>query len=195
MKRMFSVRAPALVVAVTLFASLAHAQDGWSTPEAEPPAAAPAPAQSREGTLTSVLVAVEVGYARQSLYATPIDACDASLVIGADLGDLSAGVVLEATPGVTQEGLHTYGGSVGGFVEGRIGRVRIGGGLHLGVVGVTRITDGGDLTGASAGLFVRASVDLIPIAERSAVYFVGKAGMDDVGTVLTSVSIGLGVRF
>lgn len=82
------------------------------------------------------------------------------------------------------------------LVEGHVGRFRGGAGARFGAIGIDRVTRRAALEALDAGLFARASLDLIPFHEgRSAFFLVGKASVDTVGTTLFGASVGLGVRF
>jgi hypothetical protein len=184
------VAAPVFVACV-LSARSARAQEGGAI-VIEEPAAAAAPGEPH---LNEAIVGFDVGYARESLYSTPINALDFSLSLGGDFGHLSAGAILEVTPGWTREGLDTLGVSLGGFIEARAGRFRMGGGLRIGRFSVARATYGSDLATASSGMFFRVSFDLIPFGDHGALYLVGKGTLDDVGADLLGATVGLGARF
>jgi hypothetical protein len=191
---LFGWAAPVLVAcALSSSSRSARAQEGGAVVIEEPPATTPAVATGPH--LNEAIVGLDVGYARESLYSTPINALDFSLSLGGDFGHLSAGAILEVTPGWTREGLDTTGVNLGGFIEARLGRFRLGGGLRIGRFSVARATYGSDLATASSGMFFRVSFDLIPFSDHGALYLVGKGTLDDVGAYLLGATVGLGVRF
>jgi hypothetical protein len=85
------------------------------------------------------------------------------------------------------------------LVEGHSDRLRLGGGLRVGVFNVDRATDSGGLFGASGGAYLRAAVDLYRFDEVSgatgAVFLVAKGSADIVGAPLLGLVGGVGVRF
>lgn len=172
----------ALVLATLLVTSSAHAQE-------EP---APVPARPDR-----VFFSLDGGYAYQNLYSTGINAIDFSAVFGGQLSTAFAmAAIAELDRGWTEYGLTTTTLNLGPLFEGHVGRFRFGGGPRLGMLIIDRVTDSNSLSSTSAGLFVRASLDLVTFNEgRGAFFLVGKANTDNVGAGLYGASGGLGVRF
>jgi hypothetical protein len=142
------------------------------------------------------VVSLGGGYSYQSLYGVPIQGVDLEAVLGADTGDLTVGADIEGIVGSTEYGLSTSAMTVGMLAEGHVGRVRIGGGVRLGVYNVNRATDSGSLFASSEGLFARASVDLFSFNEtHDVVFLVAKGSVESVGGRLLGAVGGAGVRF
>ena len=136
------------------------------------------------------------GYSYQILYGVPMQGLDVEAVLGADDGDITIGADIEGIVGSTEYGLSTSAMTVGLLAEGHLGRVRIGGGLRLGVYNINRVTDNGSLFASSEGLYLRASVDLFSLNEANDVVFlVAKGSVDTVGGPLVGAVCGAGVRF
>jgi hypothetical protein len=142
-------------------------------------------------------VFLEGGYALQSLYKVPMTAVDVSASAEHMRDDFAVGVTFDSTIGTTQDGLHTFALTLGPLVEARIDRLRLGGGVRLGMFNASRVTTGGGIFGVSAGAFARFSVDVVDLdaAHTQAIFVVLKGGVDAVGGALYGASLGLGARF
>jgi hypothetical protein len=164
-------------------------QDTAVTVSQSAPSTGPAP-RSR------FVVSLGGGYSYQSLYGVPIQGVDLEAVLGADSGDLTVGADIEGIVGSTEYGLSTSAMTVGILAEGHVGRLRIGGGVRLGVYNVNRATDSGSLFASSEGLYARASVDLFSFNEtHDVVFLVAKGSVESVGGRLLGAVGGAGVRF
>ncbi len=168
----------------------ASGQDAEAAVSISEPATAAAARKSR------FVVSLGAGYSYQSLYGVPIQAGDLEAVLGADFGDFTIGADIEGIVGSTEYGLSTTAMTVGLLAEGHLGRVRIGGGLRLGVYNIDRATDSGSLFASSEGLYVRGSVDLFSFDQaKDVVFLVAKGSVESVGGQLRGGVLGAGVRF
>jgi hypothetical protein len=196
MKGASALVVPALLVPVTAYAQEAPPDDPpvvTSAPVSPSDVPPPEPPPDRAHAFLSL----EGGYAFQSLYGVPMTGADISAAVGAQWSDFAVGGILEASPGSTQDGLQTFGMTLGALFEGRADHFRAGGGLRFGAFNVSRITTNGGLFSLSAGAFARASYDVVDLddAHTQAIFFVVKGSVDTVGAALFGVSGGLGVRF
>lgn len=142
-------------------------------------------------------LSVDGGYALQSLYGIPMSGMGFTGIAGGVMRDTSAGVAFEFLRGWTAAGLQTTNVDFGGYLEQRMDRLHIGGGLRLGTFDVSRITSTSPLLSLSAGIFVRLAYNLVtwgPGADQ-ALYVLGKLSVDSVGGALFGGGLSLGVRF
>ncbi|MGO9836566.1 MAG: hypothetical protein ACLP1X_20400 [Polyangiaceae bacterium] len=191
---------PALLGPVTAYAQEAPPDEPpvvtsapVSPSDMPPPEQPPEPPPDKAHTFLSL----EGGYAFQSLYGVPMTGADVSAAVGARWSDFAVGGILEASPAATQDGLQTFGMTLGALFEGRADHFRAGGGLRVGAFNVSRITTTGGLFSLSAGAFARASYDVVDLddAHTQAIFFIVKGSIDTVGAALFGVNGGLGVRF
>jgi hypothetical protein len=142
------------------------------------------------------LLAVDGGYAVQSLYGIPITGMGFGALLGVTQGDLSLGAAFEFDRGWTEAGLQTTTVDIGGYVEHRIDRLALGGCVRVGTFDVSRVTNTSPLLSTSAGVFLRASYDLVTFGrdDRSALYLLGRASVDTVDAPLYAAGVSLGVR-
>ena len=141
-------------------------------------------------------VSLGAGFAEYKLYGVPITAGALEAVIGGNLGHLTVAADVEGFSGSTQFGLSTNMFTVGMLFAGDFGRFGLGGGLRFGTLNVDRATNTGTLQGLSAGIFMRATFDVVRFADdHDAVYLALKLNTDTVGTALYGVTLGAGVRF
>jgi hypothetical protein len=224
-----------IVLAAVLFAPRAFAQDDrpppLPAPASAPPTQVPPPPlpplvfeanelpdesyiprpppplpEPRRPSIFHLTGGLEGGYARDSLYGTPMNGGALGVYVGGAAPRLTLGVKVDLAYGTTDVGLATLLLTAGLLFEVHLDRVRLGGGVRLGTFDVHRTTIDGWMGGGVLGLYGRASVDLLSFDEaRRAVYVVGQAsadGMvrvdkfnfDGLGPVL-GVTIGAGVRF
>ena len=158
---------------------------------ARPTPVPPPPHQSR------VFGGLELGYAYATLYGISMNAADVSGFAGVDLGSWGIGLQADVMPGQTQGGLDTFAFTLGSMAEAHVERVRIGGGVRLGVFNVTRATTSGSLATATAGIVGRISYDLVRLDDEgdSALFLVAKGSADAAGDALFTVTLGAGARF
>jgi hypothetical protein len=170
-------------------------------PEPEPPPP-PAPPRKRPAVIGSF----DISYGHQAFYDTPIQSVGFSAFVGEERPEgFDGGAIVEVMPGVTREHLHTLTLGIGPLMEARIGHLRLGGGLRLGAFSVTRVSTTGLLYSLTAGVFARASFDLVQFDRgnhQGALYVTAKAGVDVipvdnalVGVSVWTASVGGGVRF
>jgi hypothetical protein len=123
-----------------------------------------------------------------------------SAAIGASLG-AQRGISgwygeMQGNFGSTVHGLTTYQYWAGGSWEGKIDRVHLGLGLHLGVLSIVRATDGTTMSGFGYGGFVFGSVDLYQTEEGHALYLGLRMTLDQVSNnPFYGPSASLGWRF
>lgn len=98
--------------------------------------------------------------------------------------------------GSTVHGLSTYEYWAGASWEGKIDRVHLGLGLHLGLVAIKRATDGTSMSDVGVGGFAFASVDLYQAEGGHALYLGARMNCDTVAnTSLFGPSASLGWRY
>ena len=122
---------------------------------------------------------------------------DLAAAAGADKGAVRIGAIVGATFSTTDAGLKTTTTNIGPLVEGHFDRLRLGGGVRIGTFNVDRATTSGSLFSLSAGIYARASVDLVAFdkAGNSALFLVAKGSLDTIGTALWGAGASLGARF
>jgi hypothetical protein len=141
---------------------------------------------------------LEGGYAGQTLYGVPAAGFDASAALGARKGILEGGVVADFLHANTSYGISSTAATAGMFVQLRVlGRLRLGGGVRIGILDVARATNGGALGSGSGGVYGRLSFDLVPFGTEGAgaVFVFAKGSLDTVDTALYQGVLGLGARF
>jgi hypothetical protein len=119
-----------------------------------------------------------------------------------DWPGLALGLDFDLWAGRSQAGLGFRNGHFGVRGEGRVGRLRLGGGLVFGLFVLDRATDNGSRSGATIGAFVTVSVDLVRIGDPDqdrAVFLGARLGVDGVGSKdfspLWGPTVDVGVRF
>jgi hypothetical protein len=136
-----------------------------------------------------------VGYLYQNLYSVPINSLEITGVLGKSIGDFGVGAILQGAPGRTEGGLDTFTFSAGAVFEGRVDRLRLGGGVNLGIFNAQRVTTSDSLTSGTVGLFARGTVDLVQFGPDGALFLVGKASYGSAGGAVLGVTGGIGVRY
>jgi len=189
----------ALVVPVAARAQDPHAADlGGAPPVAAPTtiAASDVPA-AQPRARPHPFLSVDGGYTLQSLYGVPMTSADIAVAVGRASGDFAFGAILEVMPGATEDGLSTIGGTVGALFEGRLGRVRLGGGARIGGFNVQRVTTGSGMFSLAIGAYSRVSYDVLAFddARNHALFVIVKGSGDVVGGAILGASLGIGVRF
>lgn len=137
--------------------------DGEEAPPSAPDSHEPAPS-TRPTTTTRPVVGlrVEGGYAPRTLLSLPVTGADAGLAIGAQP---SRHIAIWGTTrlflGSTESGLDVVSFRAGGDVEAVFDRFRIGSGLHLLVLGVSRATRDNTILTWGPATFASARFDVI----------------------------------
>jgi hypothetical protein len=164
---------------------------------APPPGAEPL--RPRTSTFSAKLFA---GPSYQRLYDLAILGADFGVSLGAQRGISGWYAELEGLAGRTDHGLGAYQFWFGGSWEGKISRVHLGVGLHVGFLGVERAThSGGLMSGLGLGGFGFGSVDLYQTDDGQALYAGARitANWMDSGSNATAILWGpsatLGWRF
>jgi hypothetical protein len=141
-------------------------------------------------------VSLGAGFAEYRLYGVPITAGALEALFGGNLGHLTLAAEVEGFSGSTQFGLSTNMFTVGMLFAGDFDRFGLGGGVRFGALNIDRASTTGTLQGSSAGIFMRATFDVVRFADdRDAVYLALKLNTDTVGSALYGVTLGAGVRF
>jgi hypothetical protein len=185
--RAAKVAASCVAIAIVVLATrTARADDA---PEGD--ASKPATAQP-----SRFVMSVGAGYERLSLFGVSISGAEVEAVIGGKIGDVVLAADLEGFSGSTEYGLSTTMFSGGMLLEGAFDRVRIGGGLRVGMLDVHRASGGRNLEGSNAGCFVRGSFDVVRFdSDRGALFLALKLSADSVGGALYGLTMGGGMRF
>jgi hypothetical protein len=195
----------AALVALTLWPSQSLAQTAAddSRPdrvETPPPIVPPTNGEDQDidtRPAKRVLFAAEGSYTAATVFGVPITGADVSAMLGAQGPTIAYGLILDLFSGSTEGGLSAIATDAGPFAEGRFGRLRLGGGLRVGLFNANRVTSSAALLTLSAGIFARATVDIIDFDRtgNGAFYLVLKGSADAIGGPLLAASGGLGVRF
>jgi hypothetical protein len=117
---------------------------------------------------------VWAGPSYERLYDLSLYGADFGVALGAQRGISGWYAEIEGNIGRTDHGLGTYQYWVGGSWEGKIDRVHLGLGVHLGFLGINRATTGDMMTGFGFGAFGFASVDLYQSEGGHALYLGAK---------------------
>jgi hypothetical protein len=136
------------------------------------------------------------GPAYQKLFDVDIYSAAIGASFGAQRGISGWYGEMQGNFGRTLHGLSTYEYWAGGSWEGKIDRVHLGLGVHLGLLSIVRATDGTTMSGFGFGGFVFGSVDLYQTEEGHALYLGLRMTLDDVSSnPIYGPSASLGWRF
>ena len=139
----------------------------------------------------------EGGYQFASLYDVSMNGGTIGGLLGADFGRWTVGGRLEGTPMRTEGGLTSFAIFFGPETEVRFGRLRVGGGLRVGILTVDRVTTSSTMAQMTLGLEARLSVDLIRFDDdgHGAFFLVANSSTDIVSSLMYAIGAGAGVRF
>jgi hypothetical protein len=187
-----------LVAAFLLAPGIAQGQEATAPPEPAAPTAREPEVEARPAPTRRARAfwSVEGGYAYQNLYGVPMSGVDLAGAVSGNVGTLAIGALLEGIPGSTENGLKTLTLSGGPLVQGIFDRVRLGGGLRVGLFDVSRATAAASLLSLSAGVHARASLDVVSFDKdnETALFLVVKGSIDSVDGALYGATAGLGLR-
>jgi hypothetical protein len=144
----------------------------YGPPAAYYPAPAPEPLPRRSASTFSAKLWAGPSYER--FYDLAMYGADFGVSLGAQRGISGWYGELEGVVGKTDHGLSTYQYWMGGSWEGRIDRVHLGLGVHLGMLAISRATTGDLMTGFGFGAFGFATVDLYQDEAGHALYLGAK---------------------
>jgi hypothetical protein len=146
---------------------------------------------------------IEGGATFTRIYDIPINGGQGSLAVGAEFpGPFAIYGNLTLFGGQQETGLSAVHVKLGGEVEGRFGRLRLGAGVNVGYLSLGQATTNSDIAALTFGVEGRVSFDVLRWGEREkgALFVVGKIGGDAIGgwdasPWIWGPTVGLGARF
>lgn len=162
------------LLAALLAPSISAAQEEDSPP---PP---PAPKKS------SVTGYVDAGWGHRSFYSTASNGVSLGGGVGAQIRSVAVLAALDVLVGSTELGLPLRAYRLGPEVEGVLGPVRLGGGLHFSLLSVSRASSDASFNSGGFGFTAHASFDLWQPDDREGLFLRAMLSGDHVGRVLGS---------
>ncbi|WP_437682772.1 hypothetical protein [Sorangium sp. So ce131] len=168
---------------------------GPSGPPSQTPAPeAPKPAEGPAGWRRGFGFRLHAGGSWQSFYSTGIYGARFGAAAGGTLEHVALWGELEGFVGVTEFGLPVRMFRPSFVVETHLGDFRLGGGVGLLALGVSRATSSSSMTAAAVGLSAHLSYDLV-IFDQHAIYIAARMNVDPSSTMLWGPSGSLGFRY
>jgi len=153
----------------------------------------PPPTPRSKSTFSTKLWA---GPEYQKLFDVSMYSAAFGISLGAQRGISGWYAEMQGNLGETVHGLSIYEYWLGASWEGKIDRLHLGLGLHFGVLGISRATTGGIMSGGGAGGFGFASYDLYQSEDGHAVYVGARMTVDTLSdALLWGPSASLGWRY
>jgi hypothetical protein len=172
------VQRPSLCFLAPLLAAALASSSAAAQEEDTPP-----PPPPKKTSLTGY---VDAGWGHRSFYSTASNGASIGGGIGAQIRGVGVLAALDVLVGSTELGLPLRTYRLGPEVEGVLGLVRIGGGLHMMLLSVSRASSDSSFNSGGFGFTAHVSFDVWQPREREGLFLRASLSGDHIGRILGS---------